>query len=93
MIFNCKKPVLIVEGAGDKRAVPRLIRETLHQHSIFDLNPAPRPKSNVEIKKLMRAGELERYVEFAARDDADSILFALDCEDVCPVDVCRGFTT
>jgi hypothetical protein len=64
MILNCKRPVLIVEGAGDIRAVPRLIRETLHKHSIFDLNPAPRPKSNVEIKKLMRAGEFERYVEY-----------------------------
>jgi hypothetical protein len=52
MILNCKRPVLIVEGAGDIRAVPRLISETLHKHSIFDLNPAPRPKSNVEIRKL-----------------------------------------
>src|SRR5436190_264633 len=92
MISSCKRPVLIVEGAGDIKAVPRLIRETLYQHSIYDLNPAPRPKSNVEIKKLMRAGELERYVEYAARDDSDSVLLALDCEDLCPIDVCRQFT-
>jgi hypothetical protein len=92
MIFNCKKPVLIVEGAGDIRAVPRLIRETLHQHCIFDLSPAPRPKSNVEIRKLARPGEFERYVEYGARDDGDSVLFALDCEDFCPLEVCKAFT-
>jgi hypothetical protein len=66
--------------------------DTLHQHSIFDLNPAPRPNSNIEIKKLVRAGEFERYVEYGARDDTDSVLFVLDCEDVCPVDVCSEFT-
>jgi hypothetical protein len=92
MIIDCKKPVLIVEGAGDVRAVPRLIRDTLYQHSIYDLNPAPRPKSNVDIRKLMRVGELERYVEYGARDEGDSVLLAVDCEDICPIDVCRQFT-
>src|SRR5260370_32508314 len=92
MIFSCQRPVLIVEGAGDVKAVPRLIREVLFHNAIFDLNPAPRPKSNGEIKRLMRAGELERYVEYAARDDGDSVLLILDCEDVCPIDVCRAFT-
>ena len=92
MIVECKRPVLIVEGAGDIKAVPRLIRETLYFNGIYDINPAPRPKSNVEVRKLMRAGELERYIEYGIRDDGDSVLVILDCEDFCPLDVCREFT-
>jgi Domain of unknown function (DUF4276) len=91
MIVACKKPVLIVEGQGDISAVPRLMRETLAQHAIYDIAPAPRPKSHVDVLKLKRAGELERYVEYAARDDGDSVLLALDCEDVCPAEVSLDF--
>jgi hypothetical protein len=78
MIFACKKPVLIVEGQGDVSAVPRLIRETLAQSQIYDITPAPRPKSHVDVVRLKRTGELERYVEYAARDDGDSVLLALE---------------
>ena len=91
MIVDCKKPILIVEGAGDVKAVPRLIRNTLHFNGIYDINPAPRPKSNLEIRKLLRAGELERYVEYGIRDDGDSVLFILDCDDFCPITVCKIF--
>jgi hypothetical protein len=91
MILECKRPMLIVEGAGDIRAIPRLIRETFHANSIYDVSPAPHPKANVEIRKLMRAGELERYVEYASRDEGDSVLVILDCEDFCPIVVCREF--
>ena len=79
MISTCRRPVLIVEGAGDVKAVPRLIREVLFHHKIFDLNPVPRPKSNVEIRKLMRAGELERYVEYARRDRSEERRVGKEC--------------
>jgi hypothetical protein len=36
-------------------------------------------------------GELERYVEYAARESADGILIALDCEDFCPVETASNF--
>ena len=91
MILDCKSPVLIVEGYGDRGAVPRLAREVMFQREIFDFNPAPRPKSNVDVRKLRRAGELERYVEFAARDNGDSVLLVLDCEDFCPRYMSREF--
>jgi hypothetical protein len=91
MIWECKRPTLIVEGAGDTKAVPRLIRETLYLNSIYDNNPIPTSISNVEIRRLMRAGELERYIEYAVRNVGDSVLLILDCEDFCPLEVCRNF--
>jgi hypothetical protein len=91
VITSCKKPVLIVEGLGDKSAVPRLIREVCALNEIYDFNPAPRPKQNVELRKLRRTGELERYVTYAAQDDGDCVLIALDCEDFDPKDIFAEF--
>ena len=62
MIVACERPVLIIEGPGDKAAIPLLIRKVLEDRNIFSLNPAPRPKQNVQLKKLRRQGELERYL-------------------------------
>jgi hypothetical protein len=89
--IKCQRPVLIVEGDGDAAAVPRLIRETLHLHQIYDVNAAPRPKKNVELRKLRRSGELERYVEYALRDDGDSVLIVLDCADFDPLEISAEF--
>lgn len=80
-----------MEGAGDASAVPRLIRETYAKNGIYDVNPAPKPKMNTEIRKLNRAGELERYVRYALSDSGDSVLVALDCDDLCPSDVLEQF--
>ncbi len=91
MIVECKRPVLIVEGDGDAAAVPRLIRETLRLHDIYDVGAAPRPKKNVELQKLRRAGELERFVQYALRDDGDSVLVVLDCEDFDPIQIGSEF--
>lgn len=85
-----KSPVLIVEGPGDVDAIPLLIRRVLYEWEIFDVQTSPHPKTNVEIKKLRRTGELERYVEYAARE-GDGVLIALDCEDFCPVDIAKEF--
>lgn len=91
MIIDCKHPVLIVEGLGDKAAVPRLIRDTYGLNQIYDVNPTPRPKLNVDVRKLRRQGELERYVSYASQDNGDSILVVLDCEDVEPQQVFADF--
>jgi hypothetical protein len=84
---QCKKPILIVEGQGDVSAIPVLVRSVLHANGIYDVQLAPRPKTNVEVRKLSRAGEIERYVEYCNRDDGDSILIAIDCDDFCPLQV------
>ncbi len=88
-----RRPVLIVEGQGDTEAVPRLLRDFCHAHGIYDFNPQPRPLRNVEIRKLARAGELERYVDYALRQegDGDSVLLVLDCEDFDPDEIRNQF--
>jgi hypothetical protein len=48
---------------------------------------------NVEIRKLRRAGELERYVEYASRDDGDSVLVVLDSDDFCPAQIVAEFSS
>jgi hypothetical protein len=49
------------------------------------LAPHLAPKKNVELRKLRRAGELERFVTYALREDGDSVLVVLDCEDFDPL--------
>ena len=92
MIIECRRPVLIVEGIGDVAAVPRLARQTLYDHEIYDFNIAPRPKKNVELRRLKRTGELERFVQYGLRDDGDSVLLVLDCEDFDPIEIGYEFT-
>jgi len=91
MIVACRQPVLILEGDGDKIAVPHLIRKTLHHHNVFDLNPAPRPMAKASVPKLARDGELERWIRHATNRDGDSVLLALDTDDDCPFDVAKVY--
>jgi len=88
---SCRRPVLIVEGAGDEAAVPRLLREYCFSHGIYDFNPSPRVLKNVELPKLRRAGELERYIDYASRYDGDSVFVVLDCEDFEPSEIISEF--
>lgn len=90
MVINkCREPILIVEGPGDVAALPILIRKILHNRGIYDVQIAPRPKTNVEVRKFMRPGEIERYMEYCKRDKGDSVLIAVDCDDgdVCDVGI------
>lgn len=93
MILNCRKPVLILEGEGDKLAVPQLIRGLAFEHEIFDFNTAPNPILKQNIPKLRKSGQLERFIEYGlSRDDGDSLLVLLDCDDLCAKDEARAFT-
>jgi hypothetical protein len=87
----CRNPVLIVEGPGDEAAVPLMARLILHNNNIFDVVMSPRLKKNVEIRKLIRPGEFERYVDFCHREPADSIILAIDSDDFCPIESARLF--
>ncbi len=75
----------IVEGHGEVEALPILLRRigcTLDPPVYPDiLPPLRRPAS-----KLVKEGELERAVEFAARKTGTggTILILLDCDDGCP---------
>ena len=75
----------IVEGYGDVKAVPILIQriaESLYPELLIDtLRPIRIPKN-----KVVKAGELERTVELAARKMGGhgAIIIILDSDDDCP---------
>ena len=77
--------VPIVEGKGDVEAVPLLLRRVFHEYlvqtGIEVLRSIRVPKT-----KLLKAGELERTVELAARQtqDGDAVLILIDADDDCP---------
>lgn len=85
-------PVLIVEGDGDQKAVPELLRKLMYDLNIYHMQPAPRPIKAGDIKKLQRPGVLEKFIEYAwKRDDGDSVLLILDCDDACAYEVATEF--
>ena len=75
----------IVEGYGEVKAVPILLRRLAERLSSDFVVDAPRP-IRIGRYKILKAGELERAVELAARQaGADGcILILLDAEDDCP---------
>lgn len=81
-----RKIATIVEGHGEVEAVPILLRRiaTLMGAAVH----APRP-IRVKRDKFVKAGELERAVDFAARrvDTDGCILILLDAEKDCPKDL------
>lgn len=79
------RPILVVEGDGDRAAVPELLRRIAEHLQTFDMQPAPRPIKCGDVRKIGRPGMLERFVEYACRrDDGDSVLLVVDCDDDCP---------
>lgn len=87
-----KKQVIvpIVEGYGEERAVPLLVRRWLERrrfHRHFDvLDVAINAKGSGKLKAAYdRARHLgiEHYVEAALRNDPDAILVVLDADDEC----------
>ena len=80
--------VTVVEGHGEVEAVPILIRriaEIVAPGIVIDL---PRP-IRVKRQRLLKAGELERAIELAARQaGADGgILILLDADRDCPAEL------
>ena len=75
----------IVEGHGECEAVPILIRRIA---CALDpaLNLEVHPVLRVPASRLIKEGEIERAIEFAARKNSrqGAILILLDCEDGCP---------
>ncbi len=81
-------PVLILEGPGDKDAAPELVRRV----SDYQVNPAPNPILKQSVPILNRPGKLEEMVGYAlTRENADSVLILLDCDDDCPVEVAKSW--
>ena len=74
---------LVVEGAGDKGALPILLRAYLHSRSKYrDLFGKPVPAHGRD--KALRPAGLEGYVATAAaRPGCKAVLVVLDGEDDC----------
>ena len=92
MIIDCRNPVLILEGAGDKGAVPELIRNLAYEHQIFELAIVPNPIIRLNIPKLRTNGQLERFIQYGLTRDGDSLLVLLDCDELCAKDEVHAFT-
>ena len=75
----------IVEGHGECEAVPILIRR-IAQALDPALVPSVHPVLRVPASRLVKQGEIERAIEFAARKNSGqgAILVLLDCDDGCP---------
>ena len=75
----------IVEGHGEMEAVPILIRR-IAENLYPELEIRTPPPIRVSRDKVVKAGELERRVEFAARRirGQGAIFILLDSDDDCP---------
>ncbi len=82
------KIAAIVEGDGEVEAVPVLIRRIGQEVSPLSPPTIPRP-IRVRRQRILKAGELERYVGLAAAraGDGGSILILLDANGDCPAEV------
>lgn len=71
----------VVEGDGDQQALPIIVRRHLEAQGIFDVQ-IPRPINAKGRSKLLRPGELERYIKLAALQPAtDAVLVLCDADD------------
>lgn len=79
---------LIVEGEGDVEALPVLLRRMVPLFKPGQRFEILRP-IRVNKSKLLRAGELERTVELAARklESEGAILILVDADDDCPAEI------
>jgi len=77
----------IVEGHGEVEAVPLLLRRIADEQT--QGYPEVLHPMRVPSSKLVKAGELERAVELAARKCGPDggILIVLDCDDGCPAEL------
>ena len=80
--------VAIVEGAGEVRAVPTLIRRIAAKVLPDVVVQVPKP-IRVNRDLLLKEHVLKQYVEFAARQSGPNggILIMLDADDDCPRDL------
>ena len=80
--------VSIVEGKGEEEAVPILLRRIAQRVIPGSPVAVPRP-IRVKRQQIVKAGELERAVELAARRARvnDGILILLDADTDCPADL------
>jgi hypothetical protein len=81
---------LIVEGDGDRQAVPLLLRNYLAHIEDFAFQIGTNPIRAGNIRKLLSPGKLEQFVPHAMnRQNSDAVLIVLDADQHCPLDLLR----
>jgi hypothetical protein len=82
------KILCVVEGHGDRLALPGLIRRVAGRLAPALQVEVP-PPIRVPRSRLLKQGEMERALEFAARqcDARDGILILIDAESDCPAEL------
>lgn len=81
----------IVEGHGDALAVPPLVAR-IGSHFGLTSYVSGAPIRVGGVKKLAKAGELERWLRLAdSRAATDATLIILDCDELCPVTLAAQF--
>jgi hypothetical protein len=78
------KIISIVEGDGDKQAVPLLLRrllETFHQR--FDVEPSAK-NANGSLN-LLKQGGIEKFLAYCVKDSADAVLILIDADGDCAI--------
>lgn len=93
MSYIANRPALIVEGHGDVSSLPALLRRIADSKEHFMFNPLTPTIRCGGLSRIQRGNELERFVTLARlRNERDSILIALDCDDTCPISEVRALT-
>ncbi|MGO9567250.1 MAG: DUF4276 family protein [Desulfomonilaceae bacterium] len=76
--------VAIVEGQGDEKAVPILLKRILESMGVYTVCPDYKPVRQRR-HKIVKKDELERAIQLAMRrKNAGAILVLLDADDDCP---------
>ena len=83
----------VVEGDGEVRALPVLVRRIAHEHGVYDVE-VPFPFRLPRTKFLIPA-EFARAVEFQARRvvDRGGVVALLDADDDCAVELTKRIRT
>lgn len=81
----------IVEGDGDVKAVPGLLRRILGERLLrYDIQ-ATNPKQAHGKPNLLK--KFEQFLQYAVIDNCDAILVILDADEQCPVSEARTLAT
>ena len=80
--------IAIVEGPGDKNAVPSLVRKILGERLCrYDIGTG---KSQVAKGKDNLVGKFENFVEYAMDENPAAILVLVDADEDCPFELASG---
>lgn len=79
--------VAIVEGHGDVKAVPVLLRRLLKEEGVYDAIVDDEP-IRAKRQKLPKPEEFERYLEYALRTrGCAAVVIVIDADDDCPAEL------